>query len=737
MLISLNREGLLRLSLTRHRWEWDEEKIQSRKLSDDVALFFADNINKLPADVKTALSALSCFGASTDSEVIQALQTHLELKLVEPLNVAVAEGLVYKLDGIYHFCHDKIQQAAYSMIEDVRCLHHMMYGLSLIDLSLETEDAGLLFTAVTQINLGGPFAVQEEQQYSLIAKYNLVAGKKAMAMSDFAIAFAFFEHGMSFLPNNYWQNEYDLSLDLFNLAAKCALTIKNLTSLTMICDQILRNARNPDDMLNASFISMSALTYSKVSEAVHYGLTVLRQLNIDIPDSISQENTMRLIFQTKSKLNEISDEMILNYQIMSDFKKVMAMKFLAELGNALQQVNPDLQPFVTITMVRLTIEHGLSPMSSVGFAYFGGMVGALGDIRGGYRYTKLAKSLLDKTQSNEVAGSVICITTEVLSYVQPQQTAIEYRLQGERIALAAGDIHWACMNKLMYTSSLPWCGAKLSVAKKAFADAGRFMEEHGHLAALSYLKTVEHTVLAFIGDKGQMISDDQLTQSEINKNPYLLVVVYFQKLFLALILNKYYDLKRSAEKFFEVRLPTCNFLTGRVAHAFNGGLASFRIYRETGDPLWAERGRACKQSVLLWREQASLWNFEHKCFLLEAEECYSEGNFENAKVLYDHAISSAGKYKYVNVEALACELAARFYLYLNNSSTAVKYFTLAHDKYFEWGALAKVRTLHEFIQETFKIDLTSPSANGIGISDDDLPSFELKSETRKRSSLGA
>jgi hypothetical protein len=128
MLISLNREGLLRLSLTRCRWEWDEEKIQSRKLSDDVALFFAESINKLPAHVKTALSALSCFGASTDLEVIQALETHLELTLVEPLNVAVAEGLVYKLDGIYHFCHDKIQQAAYSMTEDSCCLHHMMYG---------------------------------------------------------------------------------------------------------------------------------------------------------------------------------------------------------------------------------------------------------------------------------------------------------------------------------------------------------------------------------------------------------------------------------------------------------------------------------------------------------------------------------------------------------------------------------------------------------------------------------
>lgn len=209
---------------------------------------------------------------------------------------------------------------------------------------------------------------------------------------------------------------------------------------------------------------------------------------------------------------------------------------------------------------------------------------------------------------------------------------------------------------------------------------------------------------------------------------------YFQTLFLTLILNKYNLMKRSAEKFFEVRLPTCNFLTGRVAHAFIGGLASFQIYRETGDPLWAERGKACKQSVLLWREQASLWNFEHKCFLLEAEESYSEGNFDNAKVLYDHAISSAGKYKYIHVEALACELAAQFYRHLGNASTALKYFTLAHNKYFEWGAHEKVRTLYEFVHETLKVDLSSAAVNGSRVSNDDLPNFDLVLDTRKRSS---
>jgi predicted ATPase len=120
MLLSLEREGLLRLSLSRRRWEWDEEKIQSRKLPDDVAKFFVHSINTLPMDVKIALGVLSCFGYSTECDVVRAIESDLNLILTEPLQIAIAEGLVSKLDGRYCFSHDRIHEAAYSMIEGER-----------------------------------------------------------------------------------------------------------------------------------------------------------------------------------------------------------------------------------------------------------------------------------------------------------------------------------------------------------------------------------------------------------------------------------------------------------------------------------------------------------------------------------------------------------------------------------------------------------------------------------------
>jgi ATP-dependent RNA helicase DDX31/DBP7 len=159
-------------------------------------------------------------------------------------------------------------------------------------------------------------------------------------------------------------------------------------------------------------------------------------------------------------------------------------------------------------------------------------------------------------------------------------------------------------------------------------------------------------------------------------------------------------------------MPSWNLLSGHAVHAFIGGLASFRIYCETRDPLWAERAEHFRQRIKTWKDQGCLWNFENKNFLLDAENYYSNGNMELAQVSYDNAISSARQHKFLHEEALAYELAAIFYLNTGSKLVAFKYFTSAHGKYIEWGAFAKVRTLYAYVQETFKCDSLRETTKG-------------------------
>ena len=75
------------------------------------------------------------------------------------------------------------------------------------------------------------------------------------------------------------------------------------------------------------------------------------------------------------------------------------------------------------------------------------------------------------------------------------------------------------------------------------------------------------------------------------------------------------------------------------------------------------RGSENKLVLKRWT-QSCQWTFEAKWYLLEAEEAFCNHDYEAAKPFYEKAMLSAYQHKFVNDEALACELAANFYLHL-------------------------------------------------------------------------
>eukprot|EP00804_Cyclotella_cryptica_P016343 CCRYP_009906-RA/>CCRYP_009906-RA protein AED:0.32 eAED:0.10 QI:0/0/0/1/0.83/0.85/7/0/895 len=279
--------------LAHRRWEWNEENIMSRSLPDDVAVLFSQRINKLPSDVKLALNTLSCFGASVEVDVIKELETKLGDKFIDPLVLA--------------------------------------------------EKEGMLFVAVGQINLGGPSAVSNYEQRLEIVHYNLAAGKLALDMSEFHSAFNFFDNGITFLKKTHWRDHYDLSLELYELAAECALITGDMFSLTVLSDQVTKNARCFEDTLNISYICMLTLSYtSKINDALQMGLEVMSKLGEELPGSFSYSYIELQIKTKQAMLNEMSLIDLLNYRMMTDKKKIMAMKFLRRLYVVAQQVNPNL-----------------------------------------------------------------------------------------------------------------------------------------------------------------------------------------------------------------------------------------------------------------------------------------------------------------------------------------------------------------------------------------------------------
>ncbi len=125
VMMELCSQRLLYPSLSRRRWVWDADKIIDMKIPDNVATFITKSFDRLPSDVISALVVLSCFGASANISMIEVLEREIEEPLINPLNDAVGHSVLGKRSGEFYFMHDKLQEAAYSMMQpEERCLHH-------------------------------------------------------------------------------------------------------------------------------------------------------------------------------------------------------------------------------------------------------------------------------------------------------------------------------------------------------------------------------------------------------------------------------------------------------------------------------------------------------------------------------------------------------------------------------------------------------------------------------------
>ena len=117
LMFEIRRKDYLTPSLTQHRWVWDMIKIRDMKIPESVATFLLGSLHRLSPEVVSALFSLSCFGASAEITFIHELEEALQEELVKYLDTAVAESILDKRKGAYYFIHDKLQEAAYSVID--------------------------------------------------------------------------------------------------------------------------------------------------------------------------------------------------------------------------------------------------------------------------------------------------------------------------------------------------------------------------------------------------------------------------------------------------------------------------------------------------------------------------------------------------------------------------------------------------------------------------------------------
>lgn len=707
-MMSLVEGGLLQPSLSRRRWVWDEDEIQGVKLPDDVAMLFRDSIYKLSDDVQDALSVMACFGASLDDVLVDSLEQALPIELITPLNIAVKEGLLDKINCQYRFCHDYVQDAAYNVImPQEKCLHHFQHGLSLaklylVEVSMGQDNDDTLFAAVNQLNLGGPAALDPEvgEEGFTVSMLNLKAGKKAMEMSDFKAAYSFFDNGISFLRKRHWQQHYELSIELFCLASKCALATGDFVSLKLLSEQVLRNANAFEQKIPVMYYCMCARTFSgEFFEGAKQIESTLSQLGEALPEQSSSSEILNSVEEMLETLASYSVSELKDLKRMNDSVKKTTMLFLKQLNLCYFNINPEKQPIVTTKMIQLTLSHGMCETSPLAFALFGSMLGKLGNIEKGYQYTKLAKQLVEENTFYESSGVVLASASQLLCYVEPVQAVVPLFIEARERSMSAGDAANACISMLYYINEAYVSGVDLLKLKEKCFQARQLVKQLGHFAALSHLVIIERHLQSLMGATWEGEHHVPEDEEEVNEaNPHAIYYSIVYKLINNFMFRRYSATESFLRQFLAHNRVDWTLMLGQSDVTFLFGLVVFWITRVSKEPNLKHAGIEAKEAMQGWTN-SSQWNFEHKLLLLDAEENFCDGNFDQAKTLYQKAIESAKEHRFVNGEALACELAGYFYLEMGDENTANDYFIKAHERYETWGASGKATSLNQEIKK--------------------------------------
>ncbi|MEG4491937.1 AAA family ATPase [Microcoleus sp. D3_18_C4] len=733
-------------------WQYDIAQVTLAHASD-VVEFMAVQLQKLPAKTQEVLKLAACIGAQFDLETLAVVSEELPEPTASSLWIALQEGVILPINEgykcflqtdaqfppgsvanpTYKFLHDRVQQAAYSLIpENQKQATHLKIGELLLQNSSEIQTEEKLFDIVGHLNLGSELISQPIEREAL-AQLNFNVGQKARNSNAYAAANIYLQTGINLLTVNCWQSQYELTLSLYVASAEAAYLNADFDGMEEMAAQVLENAQTILDKIKIYEIQIVAQTaQSKTLEAIAVARDALWQLGVELPTEADEALIGKALQSLAGQLSGRKIEELIDLPVMSDPQTQAAMPILAMLFAPILQGIPDLVPLLSSTMVSLSLQFGNAPASTVGYAIHGLVLSAfLGEATTGYSFGKLALSLLDRFNAREFKSIILIFFGGFIQHRQEALLAVIPTLKdGYTAGMETGDFLYAGYNISIYFNTHFFGGVELDSWEPELAGYCAALDQVKQYSGRVYLDMTQQTVQNL---RETRIRPDLLIGSAYDETvmipKYLqnnelsgLATAYICKLLLAYLFGNYtaaLDYIAQAKEYLIgasglLHLPIFHFyaaLTHLALFPTRPAIEQAQIIAEV---------EIHQTTLKQWAQNAPM-NHLHKWYLVEAEKHRVLGNKAEAIEMYDRAISGAKENQFLNEEALANELAAKFYLEWGKEKFAQIHMIEAYYCYVQWGATAKVtdletryRQLLGAIQSGRKNTKTTASVTAIG-----------------------
>jgi PAS domain S-box-containing protein len=713
-LITLCEEDLLAFDPGRGAWRWDIDDIRAKGFTDNVVDLMVAKLKRLPVATQEAVRGFACLGGSADSATLAVVRGGSVEAVHAELSDAVREGLVSRSGETYRFLHDRVQEAAYALIPgDRRREEHARIGRRLLSaattaypLAARKSPGGLtsahpppeaigerVFEIVNQLNRAVGLITDPSERETLRA-LNVQAGRRARAATAYASARGYLAQAAGLLGTDAWRTQYQDTFAVQLEHCECEYLTGNFDVAQALSRAMLEHARSDLDRAQvyrlrirlSGLAGRSADTLTALREGLRlFGMT-LPESAADIQAATDAEHQ-----EVASNLRGRRAAMLIEAPTASDPTVQMIISLIAEslfLATGLT-VQYSYFPLLAARGVNVCLGHGHTAESSILYEAYARARAGAGDFQSAFEFSELALRLAAK-------------------FGNPRLQAIVLFRHGFFINPWRNHI----------ATSLPY----LHQGFTALVEAGDFL-----YAGYAGINAVELSL-----EKGDRLDDvletcrkyaDVITQSHTNRYTFRL-----QQHFIACLKASRYEDPGFGEadtpsgiaglRFHILRQIVC-FHFGRYDEALEAAAVATEALRSTVSLLLvathhfylaltqaalyprasAARQHAFRQTLGEELRQHRRWadecpeNFENRYALLAAEVARIDGQDLEAMHFYDQAIRSARENGFVQNEALANELAGRFYLSRRLRKNGYAHLRDAHACYTLWGADTKVRQL--------------------------------------------
>ena len=443
---ALAEEGLLAFDPVTRAWQWQMDHIRAKNYADNVVDLMAGKLKRFTGTSQEALKQLAYLGNVAPTANLALVHGTTEEAMHAALWEAVHAGLVFREDGVYRFLHDRIQQAAYSLIPDEqRADVHLRIGRALLAGMTADELTEHLFDVANQFNRGAARLIDRDEKPQ-VAAIDLRAGRKAKASAAFESACVYLASGMALLDERNWSSQYELMFSLRLERAECEFLSGNFDTAEQLIVELLQRGATKVDQAAVYHLKILLHTVkSENAQAVASALTGLRLFGIDIPAHPTWEQVQAEFETVWQTLNGRPIESLIDLPLMTDPEQQAAMQVLSTLLGPAYFTDFHLFCLLVCRMVNVSTQHGICGASAHAYGYWGIVLGPVFHrYQEGYRSAKLACDLVEKHGFIAYRAKAYRSIGIAALWTQPITTALDFNRAAFRAASETGDLTYAC-----------------------------------------------------------------------------------------------------------------------------------------------------------------------------------------------------------------------------------------------------------------------------------------------------